>query len=283
MVAEAVAETTTTPPVEETQAPPPEQETRTEPIADAAKSQEQEAPADADAAWQAHREASKGSETPAPESRARREDDPAYQAEVRNRGNLHRTNLGVRAARIDALKQELVDVGVPESLASRFIKDSKDILNEHHAEGLTHAGYAAAQAEVAAEQQAFSASVFSLLPKAKHADLNHAFKEIADKNGGSVPYDAFINAAVELKMRDYTANSDVEKLREADFRSGYEAGQKSAGINKSSSTGEGGGMTAAVGKFRNLAEARAMHAADQITDDEMRAAKAAHAAGSLSD
>lgn len=99
-------------------------------------------------------------------------------AEVDNALRTFRANHDTRQKALDALHEDLVEAGMPDSVAKRFVKEAKDKLNEHHADSLNLAGYEAAtreaQSVVAGLQQAVPKPVYeSLVAKAQKGGLDY--------------------------------------------------------------------------------------------------------------
>lgn len=164
--------------------------------------------AEADA-WLAEQAQKEGGEKPPEPEQPRGVDPAAVDAAL----TTFRNGYGSRQTRLDALEEALVDAGMPESVAKRFVKDSKDILNEHHADSLKYAGFEAAASEATA--------VLSSIRKVVSKPLYDQFIALANK--GEITYEQMFKDAIT------EAEAKAEKRgKEAGRKEGFVAGRSHA-------------------------------------------------------
>ena len=195
---------------------------------------------------------SKGSGEGAPESAQRQ---AAEQALLTSQRAELRTVYEKRQTGLDALKDELLDAGVPESYATRIVKGQKDLLNEHHADALR----LGAGERVLALTSQFWDSAYDALPKEMHADLDGHFEELGRKHSGNVPLTEIGKTLVDFARRGYMPEKDSKVKAEAAFTAGFNAGR---GVGESSQTSADAGNVA-----RSASSGRSVEEAQRVLED----------------
>lgn len=194
---------------------------------------------------------SKGKESANPPPEAE-DEPPPFRAVVdpdltRQAIETYRKHHTDRQAQLDAYEAELVEEGMSPALAKRFVKDSKDILNSHHADGLSFAAFEAVQERMADEKNLLVDGVGKGLP---NKAATERFWEMAQKTADKRPdklltYSALANTLYTLGQEDGRSASYDDG-----FTKGYRAGRtKAAATAASATSGNVADGTSSGGKF----------------------------------
>lgn len=181
-----------------------------------------------EADYEAYLEENKGKEgEPEPTPGAERETiDPEL---IRRQIETYRRNHETRQKDIDGLKGRLMEEGLSSAAADFFIKEVKDRLNSHHADGLSYAGAEAAAKALQNEHQDITSGLTKGLPAAIKKAVDTRLSEVAKANpNGAVPYADLFQA-----IHDEAEKAGVAKGK----KEGFIAGRSFAGRQKSISNG----------------------------------------------
>lgn len=154
--------------------------------------------------------------------------------------NAHRD----RQRAFDDMRDRLIEAGYSKLETEAIIKDSKDILNSHHADALKYAGYEASSTALAEVGQSVWEGI-DALPKPVSESVKTAFNDAAKSSpNGEVPYSDVIKIIAErsqeIGRKDGYAKglekgfTDGRSARDA-TASGASSGQSVNGRNPTSS------------------------------------------------
>ena len=252
-------------------------ETRTDPAADAAAAESQEVvepvfeTADD---YLAHISGSKEGESasepePRPALRPSVLSDPRAGQYIQDYRNAHEN----RQRETDAVAQELADYGVPENMARRIVKEFKDRLNSHHADGLRLSGYEAAATAVQYEQSHIQDAIAQALPKPLLPKLQSRMDEEIKANGVA-SYQMVMKTIVDLARDGFVSDKDNKAAIKAAFEEGRKQALRQAPTIDKSNGAAGRVQPTAIRasgvKWTTKREARDLHAQDKISTAEMR-------------
>lgn len=242
-----VAEVTTT----ETQVAPVEEATRAVENADAAPIETPEvvAPsAEENERLEARRQARKERETAAPEPRQRLQDNPDFlqrtAAEQRAYEEGHRTRQSKLDAEETALVQMLKAEGVTDDhaivrQAKAAIKVAKDVLNEHHADGKSKAGFAS-RAEARQEfEDALTDAVMEIVPESRRPTHAKTLTDEWEKKGKALPFTDIIRLTAAEIYRDWKSPEEYQKGLDEEYLNGLRDGEKGRNTASSGQTVSG--------------------------------------------
>ena len=139
-----------------------------------------------------------GEQAPEAKTEARPSVDPN---EVAAKLATFRGNYADRQKRFDAYEAELVQNGMPEGLAKRIVKEAKDILNEHHADALSNAGFEAATTSWNAATQQIFTTIHQILPQGQGQAFNDAIFKTAEAEGRQATIADVIKHAWEMAKK----------------------------------------------------------------------------------
>lgn len=162
----------------------------------------------------------KGSEQQAPEPKQNAGVDPAVAQEAIRR---FREGYGTRQQRLDALAKRLTDAGYSALEVEAISKETKDILNEHHADALNLAGYEAAMTE----RQHLVQAIASTIPQSIQTKVLESLKPAEGQP--NPPIDKVLKAFIDAS----TAAAKEEGRRDG-RKEGFIAGRSQGERTQSS-------------------------------------------------
>lgn len=168
---------------------------------------------------------SEGDSTPG--STRQRGPDPQ---QVANAVAIFRANHDTRQKALDSLEADLVDAGMAESIARRFVKEAKDKLNEHHADSLQYAGYEAATNTLSQHWGAIEEGLSKSLSKEEMSSFTAARDKAWEENDGVFAYPDMIAA-----IRNAGYESGRSKGYKEGAKQGYLDGRKAGETARESS------------------------------------------------
>ena len=135
--------------------------------------------------------------------------------------NTFRQNYGTRQRRLDDLQDDLVEAGLQPAVAKLFIKSSKDILNEHHADSLENAGKEERVKAYQSSSREMHQALEKVVPAAQRKDLEAAIEESSKRHEGVTPFVDVVATVYQLGSK----STEVTKAKEDAFTNGYNRGR----------------------------------------------------------
>ena len=144
-----------------------------------------------------------------------------------------------RQRSLDGLEAELVEAGISAPLAKRFVKDSKDRLNEHHADSLALAGFEAAATEALRHSRAFEQAIPKTLNSAELKDYTAKVEGLMSSGKlKSLSYQQAMEIASSVRFESGRKKGYEDGLRDG-FKDGRANAQRLAGSASSGQTVSG--------------------------------------------
>lgn len=138
-----------------------------------------------------------------------------------------------------------MDLGLPETVASRYVKESADRLNELYAAGINYGGYEAMAQATAREHEAIWEGARTGLGK-DYSAFEKAITDAASADpNGTASYRTVFDVYVDIKHKGWKSPAEVKQQVTAAFNAGRGQAERVKPSTQSRDTGARGITTIA--------------------------------------